>query len=278
METLQFKYVDESRRYAAYQDGREVGRILLSLNGEKTMVFRHVQVEEQFRGQGIAGQMLAFAMEDVKQKGLKVVPVCPYARKAFDNNEEYRAFEAPAKRFGIFVGSFREGSYSRRLADLLEDMTPEGYVAEIIRIKDLPFYDQAWDTDGPVPDKIIAFRAKVKSLDGVIFVTPEYNRTFTAPIKNAVDIASRPMGKNNWSRKPAMVMGITPGALGALAAALELKKLLTVVNTVLMGQPEVYIAEAKDLFNEDGSFINEGTREFIQSVMNAFIRFYEKHK
>ena len=278
MDTLQFKYVEGPRRYAAILNGQEAGRILLSFNGEKTMVFRSTQVDEEFRGRGIARRMLAFAMEDVRQKGFKVVPVCPLTRKAFDTNEEYKALEAPAKRFGIFVGSFRVGSYSLKLADQLENMTPEGYVAETVQIKDLPFYDQGWDAEGPLPDKIAEFRAKVRSLDGVIFVTPEYNRTFTAPIKNAVDIASRPPGKNNWSRKPAMVMGITPGALGALAGALELKKLLTVVNTVLMGQPEAYIAEAKDMFDDDGSFKNEGTRDFVLSVMNAFVRFYEKHK
>ncbi len=273
---LTFLYNEEKRRYAAMQDGQEVGRILFSKSGEKTLVFKHVIVEEEHRGKGIAGQLLKYAMEDVAKRGLKVVPVCPYVRKAFDENPEYRSHEAVSRRVGVIVGSLRKESFSRKLGEQMADMLPEGYAGEIVEIGQLPLYNQDFD-EANGPESFDLFRAKVASLDGFIIVTPEYNRGTSAVLKNALDVASRPWGHNKWGGKPTMVAGITPGTLGAMAAVIDVRKTLSFLNVPVMGQPEAYISNAGELFDENGVIHNEDARGFVQGLVNSYVKFLEKN-
>ncbi len=272
---MTFVYNEEKRRYAAMDEGQEIGRLLFSKSGEKTLVFKHLIVEPEHRGKGVAGQLLKYAMEDVAKRGLKVVPVCPYVRKAFDENAEYRQNEAVAKKVGVIVGSLRKESFSRKVAEKMSDMLPEGYAGELVEIGQLPLYNQDFD-EGNGPESYDAFRAKIASLDGLIFVTPEYNRGTSAVLKNAMDVASRPWGHNKWGGKPAMVVGVTPGALGAMAAVIDVRKTLAFLNVPVMGQPEAYLSNAGEMFKEDGSFASEEVKGFVQKLVDSYVKFAQK--
>ena len=272
---MTFVYNEEKRRYAAMDEGQEIGRLLFSKSGEKTLVFKHLIVEPEHRGKGVAGQLLKYAMEDVAKRGLKVVPVCPYVRKAFDENAEYRQNEAVAKKVGVIVGSLRKESFSRKVAEKMSDMLPEGYAGELVEIGQLPLYNQDFD-DGNGPESYDAFRAKIASLDGLIFVTPEYNRGTSAVLKNAMDVASRPWGHNKWGGKPAMVVGVTPGALGAMAAVIDVRKTLAFLNVPVMGQPEAYLSNAGEMFKVDGSFASEEVKGFVQKLVDSYVKFAQK--
>lgn len=272
---MTFVYNEEKRRYAAMDEGQEIGRLLFSKSGEKTLVIKHLIVEPEHRGKGVAGQLLKYAMEDVAKRGLKVVPVCPYVRKAFDENAEYRQHEAVAKKVGVIVGSLRKESFSRKVAEKMSDMLPEGYAGELVEIGQLPLYNQDFD-EGNGPESYDAFRAKIASLDGLIFVTPEYNRGTSAVLKNAMDVASRPWGHNKWGGKPAMVVGVTPGALGAMAAVIDVRKTLAFLNVPVMGQPEAYLSNAGEMFQEDGSFASEEVKGFVQKLVDSYVKFAQK--
>ncbi len=272
---MTFVFHKDKNRYLAMQDGQEAGHILVSQVGN-ALVFEHLGVMEEHRGKGVAGQLLQWAMEDVAKKGLKVIPVCPYVRDAFDKNPEYRRHQASPRRVGVIAGSLRKQSFSRKLAVQLIDMLPAGYIGEVVEIGDLPMYNQDFD-EGQGPESYDRFRQTIARLDGLIFVTPEYNRGTSAVLKNALDVASRPWGQNQWSGKPSMVVGITPGTLGAMGAVIDVRRYLSFLNSPVMGQPEAYLSGAGDMFSEDGTIANEDTKGFVQSLVNAYVRHLEKN-
>ena len=107
-------------------------------------------------------------------------------------------------------------------------------------------------------------------------MTPEYNRGTSAVLKNAMDVASRPWGHNKWGGKPAMVVGVTPGALGAMAAVIDVRKTLAFLNVPVMGQPEAYLSNAGEMFQEDGSFASEEVKGFVQKLVDSYVKFAQK--
>ena len=115
----------------------------------------------------------------------------------------------------------------------------------------------------------------MKKIDGVLFVTPEYNRSVPGVLKNAIDVGSRPYGKNAWAGKPGAVVSVTPGAIGGLGANHHLRQSLVFIDVPAMPQPEAYIGKAGDLFDERGDLANEPTREFASKFMNAFAAWVE---
>jgi chromate reductase len=175
----------------------------------------------------------------------------------------------------VFVGSLRKESYNRKVAKTLVAIAPENLSLELVEIGDLALYNQ--DSDANPPEKYTAFRERIKSCDGVLFVTPEYNRSVPAVLKNAIDVGSRPYGKNSWDGKPGAVVSVSISSLGAFGANHHLRQSLVFVNVPAMPQPEAYIASAQDLFNEKGELINDSTREFLQSFLTAFERWVVVH-
>jgi chromate reductase len=131
-------------------------------------------------------------------------------------------------------------------------------------------YNQDYDDEGHPPAEWTRFRKEVKALDGCLFVTPEYNRSFPPVLKNALDIASRPYGQNLWSGKPGAVIGVSPGKLGAFGAGNQLRQTMAFLNIFLMQQPEAYIGEAASLFDEQGKLTNQGTADFLRQYADAF--------
>ncbi|MDR3242809.1 MAG: NAD(P)H-dependent oxidoreductase [Clostridiales Family XIII bacterium] len=177
----------------------------------------------------------------------------------------------PAKtelKIGVFRGSLRKGSYSGAVADFIAAAMPNGFDAEIVDIGQLTMFNQGYDDDGTTPKEWTAFRGKVAGLDGCLFVTPEYNRSIPPVLKNALDIASRPQGKNVWSGKPGAVVSVSPGKSGGMAANHQLRQALICINVPVMQQPEAYISGAADIVKN--GVVDESERAFLTAFANAF--------
>ncbi len=172
-------------------------------------------------------------------------------------------------RVGVIVGSLRKGAYTRMLARALPELTPPSLQLIDIAIGDLPLYNYDLETKTP-PPAWTTFRTAVKATDAILFVTPEYNRSMPGALKNALDAGSRPWGDSAWDGKPAGVISLTPGALGAMAANHHLRQVLLAVNLAAMPYPEAYIPDAETLFDETGSLKSAQTRQFLQVFMEAF--------
>jgi chromate reductase len=175
-------------------------------------------------------------------------------------------------KVAVLIGSLREGSFSRRVAGALVKLAPASLTFEIIEIGDLPLYNQDLDPEGATPPAWTRFREAVAPLDAVLFVTPEYNRSVPAALKNAIDVGSRPYGKSVWNGKPAAVVSVSPGGLGGFGANHHLRQSLVFLNMPMLNQPEAYISHAADLVADDGTVPVEATREFLRGLMTAFGR------
>jgi len=183
----------------------------------------------------------------------------------------------PATRtIAVLVGSLRKDSLNRRMAHAALALAPAGFTGSIVEIGALPHYNADLDNDAP-PAEWTAFRQKVKAADGVLFVTPEFNRSVPGALKNAIDVGSRPYGKSVWSGKPAAVISVSPGALGAFGANHHLRQSFVFLDMPAMQQPEAYIGNAAALFDEQGALANDSTRAFLAKYMQAFAAWVERH-
>ena len=168
----------------------------------------------------------------------------------------------------VLVGSLRKESINRKVAAALCELAPPLLKPEIIEIGQLPLYNQ--DQDANPPAVWSAFRQRIKGADAVLFVTPEYNRSVPASLKNAINVASRPYGQSAWNGKPGAVVSASPGAIGGFGANHHLRQSLVFLNVPAMQQPEAYIGGADKLFDGNGNLVNDGTRKFLQDFMRAF--------
>jgi chromate reductase, NAD(P)H dehydrogenase (quinone) len=168
----------------------------------------------------------------------------------------------------VFVGSLRKDSINRKIANALAELAPSSLKLTIVEIGQLPLYNQ--DADASPPAAWTEFRARVKAAGAVIFVTPEHNRSVPAALKNAIDIASRPYGQSAWNGKPGAVVSASPSAIGGFGANHHLRQSLVFLNVLALQQPEAYIGGADKLFDAGGKLVNDGTRTFLQSFMQAF--------
>ena len=176
----------------------------------------------------------------------------------------------------VLVGSLRRASFSGMLANALMSLAPSSMVTEVVEIGQLPFYNQDLETMiDPPPVPWTAFRQRVKAADAVLFVTPEYNRSVPAVLKNALDVGSRPYGSSVWDRKPGAIVSGSPGAIGAFGANHHLRQSLVFLNVPTMQQPEAYVGYVHKLFDEHGKLINDGSRKFLQEFMHAFANWVE---
>jgi chromate reductase len=174
----------------------------------------------------------------------------------------------PAKRIGVFVGSLRKESLNRKVAHALSALAPEGMAFEFFEIGNLPLYNQ--DLDENPPEPWVRFRDRLKPMDGVLFVTPEYNRSIPGVLKNAIDIGSRPYGESAWDGKPGAVISASPGATGGFGANHHLRQCLVFLNIPCMQQPEAYIGHADVLWGEQGEVKKDSTREFLKAFVHSF--------
>ena len=173
----------------------------------------------------------------------------------------------------VLVGSLRKDAFSRKTANVLIDLAPKSLNLEIVEIGQLPLYNQ--DDEESPPAAWTAFRERVRAADAVLFVTPEYNRSVPAALKNALDVASRPYGQSAWDGKPGAVVSVSPGAIGGFGANHHLRQSLVFLNVPTMQQPEAYIGGAASLFDADGKLTNQGTSEFLSKFMQSFAAWIE---
>lgn len=179
------------------------------------------------------------------------------------------------KKIGLFVGSLRKDANSKKIAQQLIKTAPQGFEFIIVPMGQLPLYNQDFDDYNEVPETYISFRKEVARLDGVIFITPEYNRSVPAVLKNAIDVASRPYGKNVWNGKPGAVISSSSGSISGFGANHHLRQSLTFVNVLTLEQPEAYLANlTPDSFDEHGSFKDPKTTEFLQKISDAYIKWF----
>jgi len=171
------------------------------------------------------------------------------------------------RSLAVLVGSLRQDSINRKLAFALQKLAIGQFDFRFVDM-DLPLYnDDLW---GAVPDKVKALKSSIVETDGVLIVTPEYNRSIPAVTKNAVDWASRPFGQNVWKGKPVALIGASPGSQGTAVSQSQLRSTLSILGTRLMGDPEVYITFKADFLLPDGTIANEGTAKFLKSFLDQF--------
>ena len=175
----------------------------------------------------------------------------------------------------VLVGSLRKASFNRKAAHALRDIAAGALALEEVEIGDLPLYNE--DLEKDVPAAWARFRDRVRRADAVLFVTPEYNRSVPGVLKNAIDVGSRPYGKSVFSRKPAAVVSVTGGALGAFGANHHLRQSLVFLDMPALQQPEMYIGGAPKLFDEQGSLINDDMRALFKRFVDAFGRWIESN-
>jgi len=179
------------------------------------------------------------------------------------------------KKIAIVVGSLRKESFSRKIAATMMGMAPGKLDMEIVEIRDLPLYNEDDDTASP-PPAFTAFRDRIRAADGILFVTPEYNRSIPGALKNAIDVGSRPYGKAAWTGKPCAIVSQSPGALGGFGANHHLRQTLPFLNMPAMPAPEAYLGGIAAKFDGE-TMVDESLRGFLQSFVDSFAAWVERH-
>ena len=174
----------------------------------------------------------------------------------------------------VVVGSLRADSFNRKLATALARLAPADFSFHPLNIGDLPLYNQ--DDDSHPCAQVQRVKEDIRAAAGLLFVTPEYNRSMPGVLKNALDHASRPYGQNAWDGKPAAVVGVSVGATGTALAQQHLRNVLAYLNVPTMGQPEVFLQAKEGLFDADGG-IGQASRAFLQGWMDQYVAWVKKH-
>jgi len=174
----------------------------------------------------------------------------------------------------VVIGSLRKDSFNRRLANAVVKLGPPEFSFNSLRIDDLPLYNQ--DDDASQADPVKRLKNEIRNAQGILFVTPEYNRSMPGVLKNAIDHASRPYGQNAWAGKPAGVLGASIGTVGTAMAQQHLRNVLAYLDVPTMGQPEAFIHVRDGLFDEAGN-IGADSRQFLQNWMDRYVAWVKQH-
>lgn len=181
-----------------------------------------------------------------------------------------------AHTVAVIVGSLRKESFSLKIAKALEKIAPPSLKLEIITLYGLSFFNQ--DLEPNPPADWVAFREKIQASDAVLFVTPEYNRSTSGVLKNAIDVASRPYGKSSFLGKPTGIVANSPGPLGGVAAAMHLKSILPGITGPILQQPEIYLNGVGDAFDDKGNLTKEALEKVLKAYIDAFAAWVERLK
>jgi chromate reductase len=180
-----------------------------------------------------------------------------------------------ATRIAVVIGSLRKDSINRKLALALAALGPKDFTFEHVRIDDLPLFNQ--DHEKEPTDAVKRLKSEISAAQGVIFVTPEYNRSIPGVLKNAIDQGSRPYGQSAWAGKPAGVIGASGGQIGSAMAQQHLRNILAYLDMPTLGQPEAFIQFKEGLVDEKGHVTVDATRQFLQKWMDAYVAWVKKH-
>ena len=178
-------------------------------------------------------------------------------------------------KIAVVVGSLRKDSLNLKLAKALEMMAPSGFTFEQVEIGDLPLYNQ--DDDASPATSVKRLKSQIAAAQGVLFVTPEYNRSIPGVLKNAIDHASRPYGESVWAGKPAAVVGISIGAMGTALAQQHLRNVAAYLDMPTLGQPEIFLQAKEDLFDNEGK-IGPRSHGFLQGWMDKYAAWVRDHQ
>jgi chromate reductase len=186
-------------------------------------------------------------------------------------------WEAKMDRYqiAVVVGSLRRASLNRRLAGAITKLAPPELGFTQLEIGDLPLYNQ--DDDKRQAEPVLRLKQAVRDADGLLFVTPEYNRSLPGVLKNAIDHASRPYGQNAWAGKPAGVIGASVGAIGTAVAQQHLRNVLAYLDVPTLGQPEVFLHAKEGFFDDAAEIADPGTRKFLQGFMDRYVAWVKAH-
>ena len=176
-------------------------------------------------------------------------------------------YRMPEVNVAVVVGSNRLQSINRRLAQALVTLADGKITAKLVRIDDLPMYNQ--DAERPLPASVARFKAEIGAADALLFVTPEHSRSIPAVLKNAIDWGARPHGQSVWIGKPAAITGTSPGAIGTAVAQQHLRQVLGSLGALVMGG-EAYVTFRPDLVDAGGNITDDGTRQFLQAFVDQF--------
>jgi chromate reductase len=174
----------------------------------------------------------------------------------------------------VVVGSLRRDSFNRQLADAIVRLAPPEFSFRQVPIGDLPLYNQ--DDDAHPAESVKRLKADIAAAQGLLFVTPEYNRSISGVLKNAIDHASRPYGQSAWAGKPAGVLGVSVGAMGTALAQQHLRNILAYLDVPTLGQPEAFIQAKDGLFDEDGN-IGADSSKFLQAWVDRYVAWVKRH-
>ena len=178
------------------------------------------------------------------------------------------------RHIAVITGSLRADSINRRLAIALERLAPDGVTLQHVAIDDLPLYNQ--DHEAEMPEAVRRLKREIERADGLIFVTPEYNRSIPGVLKNAIDWASRPYGRNAFAGKPGAVIGTSPGAIGTATAQQHLRTVLAYLDVPTLGQPEAFIQFKEDLIDAGGRVRDASTESFLKKWLEAALRWFDR--
>ena len=173
----------------------------------------------------------------------------------------------------VIVGSLRRDSFNRQLADAIAKLAPPEFSFTQVNIGDLPLYNQ--DSDANPPPSVVRFKGEIAAAKGLLFVTPEYNRSLPGVLKNAIDQGSRPYGQSVWAGKPAGVLGVSVGAIGTAMAQQHLRNILAYLDVPTLGQPEAFIQAKDGLFDTSGE-IGAGSRKFLQDWIDRYVAWIKR--
>ena len=173
------------------------------------------------------------------------------------------------------VGSIRKESFSLKIANALAKLAPASLKLDVTTLGGISFFNQ--DLEAAPPADWVAFREKIQASQGVLFVTPEYNRSISGVLKNAIDVGSRPYGKSSFLGRPIGIVSNSPGPLGGVNAAMNLKQILPGYSGSIMGQPEIYLNGVGDAFNDKGALVKESMQAVMKQYIDAFAAFVQRH-
>ena len=177
-------------------------------------------------------------------------------------------------QIAIIVGSLRKESFNRHLANAIVRLAPTSVSFHFIEIGDLPLYNQ--DDDERQANSVLRMKAEIENCDGVLFVTPEYNRSIPGVLKNALDHGSRPFGSNSWGKKPAAIIGISPSPVGTALAQQHLRGVLATLNMPTLCQPEMYLQMKGGFFDGSGD-ISQASKKFIERWIDVMVEWIALH-
>ena len=177
-------------------------------------------------------------------------------------------------KIAVVTGSLRKDSFNRKMADAIEKLAPSEFTFHKVRIDDLPLYNQ--DDDTHQAESVKRMKDEIKDAQGLLFITPEYNRSIPGVLKNAIDHASRPPGQNAWGGKPAGILGVSPGVIGTALAQQHLRNVLSALNVRTLAQPDAFIQAKDGLFDETGG-IGPESKTFLQKWMDRYVAWVKKN-